>query len=552
MLFYVQGNYQAENKKKIGDIRMKDKILDSMQKFAKAMIGPVLFLPIVGMSIALTAILTNTTFVSEGGIIWTIGKFFNGMLSPIMGNLSILFCVGIAMGMAKKKKAEASFVAIMSYILFLGANSKWLELSGKLIAGNTASELYGTGQTIQLGFHVTDMGVFLGMILGIAVAVIHNKYVSKEFKGAMASYGNSKFVFIIMIPIVAALSILATYIWPSIANGITALTGFMSTAGALGVFIYGFLNRFLVPTGLHHLIWSPFLYSAVGDQMIINGENVIGAKPVFLALLNDPTITMMPDSARFLNYGLVKTFGVIGVALAFYFTAKKVKRNNLKSQLIPSTLTAVIAGITEPLEFTFIFAAPLLWFVYSAIDGFFQMIVYVLNVRVCATNGILDFLVINLPAGIGKTHWPVYILVGLVEIAVIFVVFKFMIEKMNLKTPGREDDDSDSAIDLKENASKVKKEMKSSNKEIDNAENDREKALTIIKALGGKENIVTVENCFSRLRVDVIDDTVIDEQTLKTTGASGVVKKGKNIQVVYGLSISKIRTIVDDALGIAE
>lgn len=531
---------------------MKEKILDSMQKFAKAMIGPVLFLPIVGMSIALTAVLTNKTFVSEGGLIWTIGKFFNGMLSPIMGNLSILFCVGIAIGMAKKKKAEAAFVAIMSYILFLGANSKWLELSGKLIAGNTAGELYGTGQTIQLGFHVTDMGVFLGMILGIAVAVVHNKYVNREFKGAMAPYGNSKLVFMIMIPVVAVLSIGTTYIWPSIANGITALTGFMSTAGALGVFVYGFLNRFLVPTGLHHLIWSPFLYSAVGDQMIINGENVIGAKPVFLALLNDPTITMMPDSARFLNYGLVKTFGVIGVALAFYYTAKKIKRKNLKSQLIPSTLTAVIAGITEPLEFTFIFAAPLLWLVYSVIDGLFQMIVYILNVRVCATNGILDFLVINLPAGIGKTHWPVYVLVGLVEIAVIFVVFKFMIEKMNLKTPGREDDDSDNAMDLNENAVKVKKEMKSSKKEIDNAENDKEKALTIIKALGGKENIVTVENCFSRLRVDVIDDTVIDEQTLKTTGASGVVRKGKNIQVVYGLSINKIRTIVDEALEIVE
>lgn len=531
---------------------MKEKILDSMQKFAKAMIGPVLFLPIVGMSIALTAVLTNKTFVSEGGLIWTIGKFFNGMLSPIMGNLSILFCVGIAIGMAKKKKAEAAFVAIMSYILFLGANSKWLELSGKLIAGNTAGELYGTGQTIQLGFHVTDMGVFLGMILGIAVAVVHNKYVNREFKGAMAPYGNSKLVFMIMIPVVAVLSIGTTYIWPSIANGITALTGFMSTAGALGVFVYGFLNRFLVPTGLHHLIWSPFLYSAVGDQMIINGENVIGAKPVFLALLNDPTITMMPDSARFLNYGLVKTFGVIGVALAFYYTSKKIKRKNLKSQLIPSTLTAVIAGITEPLEFTFIFAAPLLWLVYSVIDGLFQMIVYILNVRVCATNGILDFLVINLPAGIGKTHWPVYVLVGLVEIAVIFVVFKFMIEKMNLKTPGREDDDSDNAMDLNENAVKVKKEMKSSIKEIDNAENDKEKALTIIKALGGKENIVTVENCFSRLRVDVIDDTVIDEQTLKTTGASGVVRKGKNIQVVYGLSINKIRTIVDEALEIVE
>lgn len=529
---------------------MKDKILNSMQKFAKAMIGPVLFLPIVGMSIALTAVFTNTTFVTEKGVIWTIGKFFNGMLNPIMGNLSILFCVGIAMGMAKKKKAEAAFVALMSYILFLGANSRWLELSGKLIKGDTAGALYGTGQTIQLGFHVTDMGVFLGMILGVLVAVVHNKYGSKEFKGAMAPYGNSKLVFVVMIPVIAVFSILATYVWPTIANGITALTGFMSSAGALGVFVYGFLNRFLVPTGLHHLIWSPFLYSAVGDQMIINGENVIGAKPVFLALLNDPTITMMPDSARFLTYGLVKTFGVIGVALAFYFTAKKVKRSNLKAQLIPSTLTAVIAGITEPLEFTFIFAAPLLWFVYSVIDGLFQMFVYIFNVRVCATNGILDFLVINLPAGVGKTHWPMYVLIGLVEIVVIFFVFKFMIEKMNLKTPGREDD-SDDIIDLNENAAAVKNQMKSAVVQ-DEAKADREKALTIIKALGGKENILTVENCFSRLRVEVVDNSVIDEKTLKTTGASGVVRKGNNIQVVYGLTINKIRTIVDEALEIKE
>lgn len=286
--------------------------------------------------------------------------------------------------------------------------------------------------------------------------------------------------------------------------------------------------------------------------MIINGQNVIGAKPVFLALLNDSTISIMPDSARFLTYGLVKTFGVIGVALAFYFTAKKAKRSNLKAQLIPSTLTAVIAGITEPLEFTFIFAAPLLWFVYSVIDGLFQMFVYLLNVRVCATNGILDFLVINLPAGIGKTHWPVYILVGLVEIVVIFLVFKFMIEKMNLRTPGREENDTDAVIDLNENAAKVKQDMKSENKNNSKANNDDEKALTIIRALGGKANIVTVENCFSRLRVDVIDNTLIDEEALKGTGAAGVVKKGNNIQVVYGLSINKIRTIVDEALDRAE
>lgn len=524
---------------------MKDKIVGGMQNFSKAMIGPVLFLPVLGMLIALTAIATNTAFVAEGGIVWTAGRFFNGMLNPIMSNLSILFCVGIAMGMAKKKKADAAFVALMCYILFLGANSRWLELSGKLIEGATAGDLYGTGQTIQLGFHVTDMGVFLGMIVGTLTAVVHNRYCDTEFRGGFAPYGNSKLVLIVMLPVTAVLSIAVTYVWPSVAAGISALTGFMSTAGALGVFVYGFLNRFLIPTGLHHLIWSPFLYSAVGGQAVIGGENVTGAKPIFLALLSDPAAGMMPDTCRFLTYGLVKTFGVVGVSLAFYVTAKKIKKANLKAQLIPSTLTAVIAGITEPLEFTFIFAAPVLWLVYSLLDGFFQMVVYLARVRVCATNGILDFLVLNLPAGIGRTLWPMYILIGLVEIVVIFVVFRFLIEKMNLKTPGREEDDSAEAIDLTANASAVKKELKAHQTAGGTAENT---GLVIIRALGGKENILSVENCFSRLRVEVKDNTIIDEAALKGTGAAGIVKKGTSVQVVYGLSVTKMRTLVDDAM----
>ncbi len=180
---------------------MKEKAVNAMQKFAKAMIGPVLYLPIVGMLIALTAVATNTAFVTEGGVIWIIGRFFNGMLNPIMSNLSILFCVGIAIGMAKKKKADAAFIALMSYILFLGANSRWLELSGMMVDGATAGDLYGTGQTIQLGFHVTDMGVFLGMILGVVTAAVHNRYSETEFKGGFAPYGNTKLVLLVMIPV---------------------------------------------------------------------------------------------------------------------------------------------------------------------------------------------------------------------------------------------------------------------------------------------------------------------------------------------------------------
>ena len=302
---------------------MKQKVMDAMQSFSRALMGPVLFLPIAGMLQAISSVMSNTALVTEGGVVWTLGKFINGGVGAVIGNLGILFCVGIAMSLAKKRKADAAFLALVSYLVWLAANSRWLDVAGLTIAGDTASALYGTGQTICLGYHVTDMGVFLGMILGVVVALVHNRFIDTEFEGAMAMYGNSKFVFVVLLPIVLVMAVVASYVWPVAAAGINALTGVMASAGAFGVFLYGFLNRVLIPTGLHHLVWSPFLYSALGDSMIIGGEQIVGAKPVFLALLSDPSVAMMRDSARFLTYGLMKTFGVIGVAMAFISTAKK-------------------------------------------------------------------------------------------------------------------------------------------------------------------------------------------------------------------------------------
>ena len=291
---------------------MKQKVMDAMQSFSRALMGPVLFLPIAGMLQAISSVMSNTALVTEGGVVWTLGKFINGGVGAVIGNLGILFCVGIAMSLAKKRKADAAFLALVSYLVWLAANSRWLDVAGLTIAGDTASALYGTGQTICLGYHVTDMGVFLGMILGVVVALVHNRFIDTEFEGAMAMYGNSKFVFVVLLPIVLVMAVVASYVWPVAAAGINALTGVMASAGAFGVFLYGFLNRVLIPTGLHHLVWSPFLYSALGDSMIIGGEQIVGAKPVFLALLSDPSVAMMRDSARFLTYGLMKTFGVIG------------------------------------------------------------------------------------------------------------------------------------------------------------------------------------------------------------------------------------------------
>lgn len=531
---------------------MKQKVMDAMQSFARALMGPVLFLPIAGMLQAISSVMSNTALVTEGGVVWTLGKFINGGVSAVIGNLGILFCVGIAMSLAKKRKADAAFLALVSYLVWLAANSRWLDVAGLTIAGDTASALYGTGQTICLGYHVTDMGVFLGMILGVVVALVHNRFIDTEFEGAMAMYGNSKFVFVVLLPIVLVMAVVASYVWPVAAAGINALTGVMASAGAFGVFRYGFLNRVLIPTGLHHLVWSPFVYSALGDSMIIGGEQFVGAKPVFLALLSDPSVAMMRDSARFLTYGMMKTFGVIGVAMAFISTAKKEKKDATKAQIIPATLTACLVGVTEPLEFTFLFAAPVLWLVYSVLDGLFQMIVYLVGVRVCATNGIIDFLVLNLPAGIGRTRWPLYVLMGLVEIVVMYLVFRFLIVKMNFKTPGRED--GEEVTDLAANAAAVKQQIRSGAAEKTAASaNDAQTAAHIVEGLGGAENILNTDNCMTRLRVQVKDAALVkDKEWFKPTGSAGLVVKGSNIQIIYGPKVGKMRAIVDSYLGRAE
>ncbi len=514
---------------------MKQKVMDAMQSFSKALMGPVLFLPIAGMLQAISSVMSNTALVTEGGVVWTLGKFINGGVGAVIGNLGILFCVGIAMSLAKKRKADAAFLALVSYLVWLAANSRWLDVAG-----------------ICLGYHVTDMGVFLGMILGVVVALVHNRFIDTEFEGAMAMYGNSKFVFVVLLPIVLVMAVVASYVWPVAAAGINALTGVMASAGAFGVFLYGFLNRVLIPTGLHHLVWSPFLYSALGDSMIIGGEQIVGAKPVFLALLSDPSVAMMRDSARFLTYGLVKTFGVIGVAMAFISTAKKEKKAATKAQIIPATLTACLVGVTEPLEFTFLFAAPALWVVYSVLDGLFQMIVYLVGIRVCATNGIIDFLVLNLPAGIGRTRWPLYVLVGLVEIVVMYLVFRFLIVKMNLKTPGRED--GEEVTDLAANAAAVKQQIRSgAAKKTAASADDAQTAAHIVEGLGGAENILNTDNCMTRLRVQVKDAALVkDKEWFKPTGSAGLVVKGNNIQIIYGPKVGKMRAIVDSHLGRAE
>ncbi len=336
-----------------------------LQDFSKAMIGPVLYLPAIGLLIALFSMTTNRLWVDESSALYLLGKFVSSMLWALMNHLGFLFCLGLASGLAKTRKAEAAFVAAMTWLVYLAANNSWLTLTHRLASGATNAQLYGSGQTFIFGFQVIDMGVFLGIILGCAVAFVHNRVVGIEFRGALSIYGNSKLVLIVMLPLVGLFAIATVYLWPVVELGISALTGFMKSFGAIGVFLYGFLNRFLIPTGLHHLIWSPFVFTSIGGQLLIDGQTVIGAKPIFLAEIARHPIGALSDSARFLTYGMVKIFGTAGMALAFYRTAKPENKQRLKVTLIPLIVTSVLVGITEPFEFLFIFTAPLLWLIYS-------------------------------------------------------------------------------------------------------------------------------------------------------------------------------------------
>ncbi|EMI7390881.1 PTS system protein [Klebsiella oxytoca] len=505
-----------------------------LQDFSRAMIGPVLYLPVVGLLIALLSMTTNKLWVAEDSSLFLLGKYASSMLWAIMNNLGFFFCLGLASGLAKTRKAEAAFVAAMTWFMYLAANNSWLTLTGRLVEGSSNAQLYGSGQTFIFGFQVIDMGVFLGIILGCAVAFIHNRFVDIEFRGAFSIYGNSKLVLIVMIPLVGVFAIATVYFWPIVEHGISALTGVMKTFGAAGVFLYGFLNRFLIPTGLHHLIWSPFVFTSIGGQLLIDGQTIVGAKPIFLAEIADNTGGALSDSARFLTYGMVKMFGTAGMALAFYKTAKPENKQKLKVTLIPLIVTSFFVGITEPFEFLFIFTAPVLWLVYSLVDGFFQMLAWLLDVRVCATNGIIDFIVYNIPAGAHLTRWPVFVALGLAETATMYFIGKFLILRFRMRTPGQEQQD-----EALSRAASASVPAKTSGEQV-------------ILGLGGKDNVCSVGNCFTRLRVDVRDPALIQEHILKTSGGTSVIIKGNHVQVIYGLGVNKIRNAVDRYLDVHE
>ncbi|GAA0742643.1 PTS transporter subunit EIIC [Clostridium oceanicum] len=523
---------------------MKEKILNQLQKFSKGMFVPVLILPIAGIIIAIGNILTNAKLAEylpflKNPMIYGLGKMLSGSLVSILVNLGIIFCVGLAVGLSKKKKAEAGFTSLLVFLVFINAMNIFLDITNRLAPKDA---LRGTGQTMVLGVQVLDMGVFLGIILGIVVAYVHNRFCEKEFNGALQIYGGSRLVFIILIPIAVLLAIVFSYLWPSVQYGISSLGNFIRGAGNFGVFMYGTLERLLIPTGLHHLVYTPFLYSPLGGVAEIGGKVFEGARNIYFAEMADPNVLRLSASVIWDARGLSKMFGLIGACLAMYHTALPENKRKIKAILIPAAVTSILAGVTEPIEFSFMFVAPILFFIHAVLSGLGMVVLNVLGIRAIGPNGFIDFLLYNLPLGIDKTSWPMFILVGIGQFVVYYFVFRFLITKFKLKTPGREKKGNTKLYTKKDYKEKAKGNKKSENSNF---------APIIVEGLGGKDNILKVDNCYTRLRLVLKDSSLVKEELLKDeTAANGVVIKGENVQVIYGLKVTSVRKSVDEYLGI--
>lgn len=528
---------------------MKEKVMDTMQKFSRAMFVPVLILPIAGILIAIGNIFTNERLMEtlpflDNPVTKDFGSILSASLLPILTNLGIIFCVGIALGLAKKKKAEAAFTALLGYFVFINAMNKFLDLRGLLVAPDN---LRGSGQAMVLGVQILDMGVFLGIILGVIVALVHNRFIDTTFKNAFQIYGGTRFVFIVLIPLLVVLSIVFSYIWPVIQGGIDSLGSVIKDTGNFGIFLYGSLERLLIPTGLHHLIYTPFLYTSLGGVADVGGQVFEGARNIYFAEIADPAVKVLSPSVIWDARGIAKMFGLVGACLAMYQTARPENKLKVKAILIPAVVTSFLAGVTEPIEFSFMFVAPVLFVLHSVLSGLSMVALNVFGSRAIGPNGFIDFILYNLPAGVEKTRWPIFILVGIAFFFIYYLLFRIIIVKFNLKTIGREVDGGETKLYSKQEYQNEKQQH--AQKPTGSVPTDTISAL-IVQGLGGEENILTIDNCYTRLRLKLAHPEVVNESLLKEqTEAKGVIINGENVHVVYGLTVPTVRENLETYLG---
>ena len=528
---------------------MKDKIFGVLQRVGRSFMLPIALLPVAGLLLGVGSSFTNQTMletygltglIHEGTVIYTVLDIMNQCGSAIFNNLALLFAMGVAIGMAKKEKEVAALSGAIAYLVMNTAISAMINARGGVEA------MAPNSTTSMLGITTLQMGVFGGIIVGLGVAALHNRFYKIQLPQVLSFFGGTRFVPIISTAVFLVVGIALFYVWPVVQNAITLLGNLVIRSGYLGTWIYGVTERALIPFGLHHVFYMPFWQTAVGGTAVVDGVTVQGAQNIFFAELASKNTTVFSvEATRFMagKFPLM-IFGLPGAALAMYRTAKPEKRKTVGGLLISAALTSMLTGITEPLEFTFLFVAPAMYVVHCIYAGLSYMLMHILNVGVGMTfsGGLIDLTLFGIMQGNAKTNWIWIVIVGIGYFLLYYFTFYFMITKMNLKTPGREEDDEETKLYTR---SDFKAKTGVGPDGSAPAVSDPVSAC-ILEGLGGKANISDVDCCATRLRVTVLDADKVSDATLKASGASGVVHKGNGIQVIYGPQVAVIKSNLVD------
>ena len=554
--FYM---YSLLEKYTEGESQMKDKIFSVLQRVGRSFMLPIAILPVAGLLLGIGSSFTNATTIETYGLTKILGDgtllhsllvIMNSVGSAVFNNLPLIFAVGVAIGMAQKEKEVAALSSVIAFFVMNTAINAMLTITGQILDNGEIAEsvLEGTITSV-CGIQSLQMGVFGGIIVGLGVAALHNSFYKIKLPNALSFFGGTRFVPIISTIVYMFVGILLYFVWPVVQTGIYALGGLVTGSGYVGTLIFGLIKRALIPFGLHHVFYMPFWQTAVGGTMEVAGQMVQGGQNIFFAQLADSAniAHFSADATRYFSGEFIfMIFGLPGAALAMYQCAKPEKKKAAGGLLLSAALACMATGITEPLEFSFLFVAPALFAVQVVLAGTAYMIAHMLNIAVGLTfsGGLLDFFLFGILQGNAKTSWIRVIPVGIIYFFLYYFIFKFMIKKFDFKTPGREDEDVETKLYTKAD---VNARREAQNGE-DGAAISDPVSEAITQGLGGKKNINDVDCCATRLRCTVRDASLVNDGILKATGASGVVHKGLGVQVIYGPNVTVIKSNLEDYL----
>lgn len=518
-------------------------MFEKLQRLGKAFMIPIAILPIAGLLLGIGAAFTNpvmldtynlTGILGEGTILYYILSSMSAIGSTVFGNLPLLFAVGIASGLAMQEKGAAGLSAAISFVIFHTVISTILGFLGHTPDTTTLDYFLSQGLDpveaakqanvygYELGIFSVRIGVLGGIIVGLLVAYLTNKFYDKKLPDALSFFSGVRFIPIVSVLTVSLVASVIPFIWPYVHLGISTFSEFFGRTGAVGIFFYGLSMRLLNIFGLHHAIYPLFWFTSLGGEMEVAGQIVQGGQNIFFAQLADPSVTKFSvEATKYFTGGyLPMMFGLPAAALAMYRTADSKNKKIVGGLLFSAALTSFLTGITEPIEFTFLFVAPVLYGIHAVLEGLSYAILYLLDVTVGVTfsRGIIDFTLFGLLQGNDKTNFIWILILGIPTAVIYYFIFKTLILKMNLKTPGRGED--------AENKLYTKKDALL--KELD--------VEDVIDALGGRENLTEVDACITRLRVTVKDmDKVADNKVwTNELKAKGIFKRGTGVQVIYG------------------